>query len=394
MALFNQIVDAQRRFLLEMMSKKGVVGVGIGFRDTVEGELTDELGLIALVEQKLPKDALTEDDLVPPEVNGVKTDVREVGIIRAQVNSGPRDSWRPTIPPGVSIGHYLVTAGTFGALVYDKATGTPLILSNNHVLANSNDALLNDPVLQPAPTDGGVRPRDVVANLYRYLTLVYVGDTGPGNQVLIEVDDTPEPTPEPTPSPTPTPSPSPQPDGCASLFISLGNAIAKANQSDTRLTTVQAAAQSFDPIEATTIEAQATIPENTIDAALARPVNAEMFSNAIRHIGAITGTKLATLGMKVRKTGRTTDFTEGTVTVINAVVDVGYTTLAGRQTARFTGQVMTSGMSQGGDSGSLIVASDSQNAVGLLFAGSGTTTLFTPIDLVLNRLKVQFTPPG
>jgi hypothetical protein len=53
---------------------------------------------------------------------------------------------------------------------------------------------------------------------------------------------------------------------------------------------------------------------------------------------------------------------------------------------------MTTGMSAGGDSGSLIVDKNSQKAVGLLFAGSGTATIFTPIDLVLNALQVRITP--
>ena len=39
--------------------------------------------------------------------------------------------------PGVSIGHYKGGAGTFGAVVYSTANNEPLILSNNHVLANS-----------------------------------------------------------------------------------------------------------------------------------------------------------------------------------------------------------------------------------------------------------------
>ena len=387
MALFNQLLDAQQRFLLELLAKQGVVGVGLGYKDA-KGEPTDELAIVAMVEQKKPKEALRDEDMIPPEIEGAKTDVLEVGLIRAQVNSGSRDSWRPTIPPGTTIGHYLVTAGTFGALVYDSATGDPLILSNNHVLANSNDTLLNDPILQPAATDGGVRPGDVVATLDRYLNLVYVGDPYTGGQVLIGGQDS-TPTEEPKPT---TPIPSTQPDGCATLLVSLGNGLARLNNSQTRLTTTQAAAQAFDPNDATTVEAQAVIPENTIDAALARPVDAAMFSNEIRHIGRITGTKTVTLGMKVRKTGRTTDFTEGTVTVVNTVVDVGYNTAAGKKTARFTGQVMTTGMSAGGDSGSLVVAADSQDAVGLLFAGSGTTTLFNPINLVLQRLKVQLTP--
>ena len=47
-------------------------------------------------------------------------------------------------------------------------------------------------------------------------------------------------------------------------------------------------------------------------------------------------------------------------------------------------------MSQGGDSGSLIVELNSQTAVGLLFAGSGTATIFTPIERVLAEMNVQF----
>ncbi len=94
--------------------------------------------------------------------------------------------------------------------------------------------------------------------------------------------------------------------------------------------------------------------------------------------------------MRVRKVGRTTDYTEGVITVVNTTVDVGYNTARGPKTARFTGQVMTTGMSQGGDSGSLVVELGAPNAVGLLFAGSGTVTIFTPIDRVLNSLSVMF----
>jgi hypothetical protein len=118
-----------------------------------------------------------------------------------------------------------------------------------------------------------------------------------------------------------------------------------------------------------------------------------MFSNEITQIGIITGTKSPSLGMGVRKFGRTTGFTTGQITLINATIDVGYITQKGKQTARFTGQVMTSGMSQGGDSGSLIVDGSSQNAVGLLFAGSGTATIFTPIERVFAKLGVQLTKP-
>jgi predicted alpha/beta-hydrolase family hydrolase len=114
-----------------------------------------------------------------------------------------------------------------------------------------------------------------------------------------------------------------------------------------------------------------------------------MFSDQIRQIGAVSGTKPATLGMRVRKYGRTTEYTEGQVTLLNATVNIAYNTVAGQKTARFTGQVITGAMSQGGDSGSLIVDTAENKAVGLLYAGSELATIFSPIDEVLNALNVN-----
>ena len=73
--------------------------------------------------------------------------------------------------------------------------------------------------------------------------------------------------------------------------------------------------------------------------------------------------------------------------LMNATVDVSY---GENLQARFVGQVITSPMSQGGDSGALIVEGDSLNAVGLLFAGSRRASIFTPIDVVLDVLDVRF----
>ncbi|MCA9914081.1 MAG: hypothetical protein KC496_12055 [Anaerolineae bacterium] len=384
MAFLSQLIEAQQRFQAELLSKKNVVGVGLGFKDS-HGEPTDQMALMALVQQKIPKEALRDEDVVPSEIDGAVTDVLEVGTIQAQVNSGPRDLWRPIIPPGVSIAHYLVTAGTFGTLVYDRRTGEPLILSNNHVLAHSNDASLGDVILQPGATDGGNNPADVVAHLERYWRLRYVGDPTPTGSDLIQrptdvvIDGNPD---------------NASGDGCLQLIVNLGNLLAQLNNSDSRIVSTQSAGEKFDPADATSVEAQATIPENPIDAALAKPIDNSMVSNEILNIGQITGTTAPTLSMPVRKMGRTTGLTTGTITVVNTTVDVNYTTLAGNKTARFSGQVMTTGMSQGGDSGSLIVAQGNQNAVGLLFAGSGAVTVFTPIDAVLSRLNVQITPPS
>jgi len=90
--------------------------------------------------------------------------------------------------------------------------------------------------------------------------------------------------------------------------------------------------------------------------------------------------------MSVRKSGRTTEFTTGTITVLNATVNVSYGV---GQVARFENQIVTTPMSQGGDSGSLLVAGDALHAVGLLFAGSDQATIHNPIQAVLDCLEVD-----
>lgn len=64
---------------------------------------------------------------------------------------------------GSSVGHIAVTAGTLGAFV--KRGSGVLILSNNHVLANEDEAKVGDTVLQRATYDGGLDPRDRVGML-------------------------------------------------------------------------------------------------------------------------------------------------------------------------------------------------------------------------------------
>jgi hypothetical protein len=84
--------------------------------------------------------------------------------------------WRPS-PGGVSVGHYLITAGTLATRVYDVATGRKLFLSNNHVLAATNRGRPGDPILQPAPYDKGKLPDDQLGVLERFIELKPPPDT-------------------------------------------------------------------------------------------------------------------------------------------------------------------------------------------------------------------------
>ena len=139
-----------------------------------------------------------------------------------------------------------------------------------------------------------------------------------------------------------------------------------------------------------------TSASNTMDAAVALSSTANL-GNATPSDG--YGTPKSTtiqpsVNMKVKKYGRTTGQTSGRITMINATVNVGYST----GTARFVNQIIIEpgSFSAGGDSGSLIVVDgkgkskkDDRKPVGLLFAGSSFITIASPIDPVLARFGVD-----
>ena len=96
------------------------------------------------------------------------------GVIDAQPH---RFKLRPA-PGGVSCGHLKVTAGTLGCLATGRRrprNRRRLILSNNHVIANSNDARFGDSIVQPGTYDGGTSPRSRIAILERYVPINFRG---------------------------------------------------------------------------------------------------------------------------------------------------------------------------------------------------------------------------
>jgi hypothetical protein len=156
----------------------------------------------------------------------------------------------------------------------------------------------------------------------------------------------------------------------AATYANLGNAIAGMVGSKHRVSTLQSNPQAV----------------NMVDAAVAKPINDNDVLEEIIEIGTVQGTEQGSLRMSIRKSGRTTGFTTGQITLTNATVNVNY---GGNRTAQFENQLVCGPISQGGDSGSLIVAGDSQKAVGLLFAGSDQSTIFNPIQDVLECLDVE-----
>jgi hypothetical protein len=292
----RRVLERSRKGLLK---KANVVGVGIGEKIT-GGLPVGRMSLKVYVEKKIKKSRLAKSDLVPQKLSQIETDVEAVGKIKPLANMA---RMRPALG-GASIGHYKITAGTLGCLVRDKKTGRNFILSNNHVLANSNGAKKGDIIIQPGTADGGKAPEDRIANLERW----------------IKID-----------------------------FTDAGN---------------------------------------LVDSSVAVPVSEEVVKPEIASIGAPRGVSKARLKMIVQKSGRTTGHTVGKIKDTNATMKVSY----GRKTAVFRDQILTTAMSQGGDSGSLVL-DEKNRAVGLLFAGSDLATLCNPIQEVLRLLEVTM-PAG
>lgn len=317
------VIEVQEKHEAELLGLDNVVGVAAS-KKMKGGKLKDKTVLTIYVADKVKPDKLAKAAMIPGEIGGVETDVVESGPIEALVFDA---RVRPALP-GYSLGHYNITAGTFGALVRDvrrccceiekghdhcccgyrqDCKGDILILSNNHVLADVNQARPGDLILQPGPFDGGVYPADMVATFERTEEIVF----------------------------TRTP--------------------------------------------------QNTGGYNLVDAALARPTDSRNVTASIIGVAAPAGVGQALPLMNVLKVGRTTQVTAGIVLATNATVAVGF---GASGIAVFRHQIITTNMAAGGDSGSLLMDFD-LNGVGLLFAGSAVITIHNHLLDVQNTLGVE-----
>jgi hypothetical protein len=208
--------------------------------------------------------------------------------------------------------------------------GNVYALSNNHVYANQNDANIGDSALQPGPSDGGSNPADKIGELFDF---------------------------EP-------------------IDFSLNGE----NYMDAAIA-----------LSSTELLGNSTLPDG-----YGRP-NSAIFGDSDGD--GFFDNKDDLLQLPVQKYGRSSSLTHGQVSAINVFVEVCYEQFLSLclKSAYFNDQIQISpaGFSSPGDSGSLIVTDDeNKNPVGLLFAGSDTTTFANPIDLVLNRFGVTIDDEG
>ena len=311
-----------------------VVGVGIDEK-YVDGVPTGVHSIKFLVRTKVQPSALSTSEKLPPSVDGIPTDVEEVGMIvplatkaarakapAATTMPNPKTKIRPA-QPGCSTGfrdptNTFIMAGTFGLVVKDTLNNI-YVLSNNHVLADENGVEADGvttrralspgaPVFQPGLLDGGKVATDQIAELTRWIDL-------------------------------------------------------RADQTD-----------------------------NKVDGAIAKALQPALVSRNILFIGPPTGTTVATKDMIVQKFGRTTSYRAGRVSSVFFDVSIPYEV----GEVMFSDQIAIRGLngkrfSDSGDSGSAILERSSNKVVGLLFAGAtnANLTFGNHIADVLSQLKVQ-----
>jgi S1-C subfamily serine protease len=314
----------------ELIKKKNVVAVILGQKVT-GGINTGRNAMVVYVTKKIPLSELSEQDIVPKTIEGFESDVQESGEIRA-LEVDRTKKWRPA-PCGVSIGHFLITAGTLGMIV--KKRHTPYILSNNHVLANSNNADIGDEIWQPGKIDGG-GSADTIGHLSSFIKIEFEGDE---STCLIA-------------------------RGYAAIFNFFAARVFRRRSRQTP--TVSAV--------------------NKVDCAIALPLLDEAISDEILEIGKPTGFNFSELntGDVVKKSGRTSGVTQGTVIGTVGIAKVNY----GDKIAVFEDQIFTTAIAQGGDSGS-VVLNEKNEVIGLLFAGSDSLTIVNKIQNVIEALGLD-----
>ena len=77
-----KVTQVQAKYADDIMAKANVVGIGVGMIQNGD-EITNEVGLVVLVSQKVPLETLAEADIIPKEIDGVPVDVQETGVFSA-----------------------------------------------------------------------------------------------------------------------------------------------------------------------------------------------------------------------------------------------------------------------------------------------------------------------
>ena len=313
--------------LYEILKHKNVVGFSSSLMPKiVKGIETEERAIRVYVKKKLPLSELRKHEIIPTEINGIKTDIVEVGEIKALAYT---KRIRPIIA-GTSIGNYAITAGTLGW--FFEKNGEIFLGSNAHVFCeNPAEDIQNEKrIVQPGKYDGGKVPNDIVAE-YFWHKKVY-----PEEQV----------------STCPV----------AKIWSGIYNSIAKIFGAKTRLKPVVNEVNLIDfAVAKPTVAFEMTLynfePKGKfVGLGFAGSNTVSLVCKGIHIVK--TGYKPVLykwcdsypLGMKTEKVGRTTEYTKAQIIDSSAVMKVSY----GSYVVVFNDVIVTTKLLEPGDSGSSV----------------------------------------
>lgn len=275
-----------------LLSLPGVTSLAVGLKES-GGAWGDAIVLRVGVEKKRPLSEIPEGEVIPPEIEGIATDVFEARPTRPVADTSRN---RPLMG-GIQIGNGTGSLGTLGCLAKRNAEDDWVILSNHHVMFAGKDASATD----------------------------------------IEIA---------------------QPDFsccCCCRSGKIGDVLAGSIG-------------------------------GLVDCAIASIAADVQHVQEIVDIGGVAGTDVAVVGDAVRKRGRTTELTRGTVTMVN------FATTSSQGNA-FTNQIFVSpdagitNFVETGDSGSALVNGDDR-VVGLIWGQNGNAGVANRIADVEAALSI------
>jgi hypothetical protein len=141
---FREILEIKKAAQERLLSVPGVHAVGVGAK-IVGGKRTSELSITVFVTQKKAESEVPPEQRIPSEINGVKTDVVEMGRVRRMNGLPDKTTYRPLIGGGrIQPGGALGGGGTLGCFAHTTDTPPKIVaLTCHHVVAEPNQLATN-----------------------------------------------------------------------------------------------------------------------------------------------------------------------------------------------------------------------------------------------------------
>jgi len=166
-----------KKLFEKVKHKANVIGYSSKLQPRIrKGQLIPEEQCFRVyVSKKVPIEQLKVEDIIPQSIDGIPTDVVEIGELKA-LSVDKTKKFRPVIF-GISIGNIQITAGTNGFLFVDK-DGNKYFGSNAHVFCDDpskapSQILIKD-IIQPGRYDGGTIA-DKVADYVWHKQIIPIG---------------------------------------------------------------------------------------------------------------------------------------------------------------------------------------------------------------------------